>query len=103
MSEPENTKNAQPDGPHDLVDRDRLENTAIATGLISTVASVIVVSLGSWFFSGSSKPAKMPVRIKALEKEMVEFREELVATGEQGKQNETKIDKIIEMVRELNE
>lgn len=76
-------------------------DSLIATGLVTSVVTLAVAWVGAGFVIPKSKPVKLPVRIGELEKEMVEFKKALVLTGEQGKQNETKIDEIIEMVREL--
>ena len=73
----------------------------LITGVVTSVATLVVAWFGSGYVVPKPVPVKLPVRIEELEKEMVEFRNELVVTGEQGKKNETKIDEIIKMVREL--
>ena len=73
----------------------------LITGVVTSVATLVVAWFGSGYVVPKPVPVKLPVRIEELEKKMVEFRNELVVTGEQGKQNETKIDEIIKMVREL--
>ena len=77
-----------------------LESLFVA-GVVTSVVTLAVGWMGSGFVMPKSKPVKLPARIGELEKEMVEFKKALVLTGEQGKQNETKIDEIIELVREL--
>ena len=90
----------------EYVSEQTLVTSSVITGVVTFAATIASVVAGNWFWPGATTKdpnIEIPKRIEELEGQMSDVKENLKVTGEQSKRAEGKIDKLLDMVRQIDD